>query len=409
MDGDRPDRPEGNKNPKAFIAITFAGIFAFMGFGIFSHIAGRGIDNRDDVLIAEGIDPNDPQYQVIIYSTKSEVRDYILSEVESGADGGIYVDVIDSITEDDIREICKDIDPFYGTVKDYVFSTSSQRDGDGPEIKDRDMGASIGFVRSDEIYVYENIINGTEIPSDRPEAAELKVFCEDFLKNNIKEGMSDYDIELAIHDYIVNECEYYEGDEFPDHTKKAYGALIKHEAICEGYSRAAALLLKLCGIDARLVKGNANYDITPDYDKEVYNHMWVQVYINNSWYNLDPTWDDPTGNSPVISHFYFNVPDKILEENHFWNRDRYKKCTSMGMNYFKHNNLVFDNQDAFQDYVSKEIDSGSSMIECGIKDIDTGQEAMYFVFDHEGIENYVIYKEKSDEYEVVRLIFNEKD
>ena len=53
-------------------------------------------------------------------------------------------------------------------------------------------------------------------------------------------------------------------------------------AVCEGYSQAAAALLRAAGIETRIMTSDAM------------NHAWNQVFTGGSWKFMDVTWDDPT-------------------------------------------------------------------------------------------------------------------
>ena len=44
------------------------------------------------------------------------------------------------------------------------------------------------------------------------------------------------------------------------------------------------------------------------------NHAWVKVCIDGEYYNVDPTWDDPTVDRPgLVDHFDFLVSDQAFQ------------------------------------------------------------------------------------------------
>jgi transglutaminase-like putative cysteine protease len=53
-------------------------------------------------------------------------------------------------------------------------------------------------------------------------------------------------------------------------------------AVCEGYSNAAAALLRAAGIETRIMTSTAM------------NHAWNHVFTDGSWKFMDVTWNDPT-------------------------------------------------------------------------------------------------------------------
>lgn len=98
--------------------------------------------------------------------------------------------------------------------------------------------------------------------------------------------MSDIDIALALHDYLVLNA-VYDNETFisQDQTHptsfSAYGILVNKLGVCQGYTLAYNLLLKKCGINVGVASG-------PDV-----RHIWSLVEIDGSYYHVDVTWDDP--------------------------------------------------------------------------------------------------------------------
>lgn len=59
----------------------------------------------------------------------------------------------------------------------------------------------------------------------------------EFYQTSIKEPMSDFDKEVAVHDYLIKNCVY----GFPEKQQDAYdayGVLVSHKAVCDGYAEA---------------------------------------------------------------------------------------------------------------------------------------------------------------------------
>jgi len=151
----------------------------------------------------------------------------------------------------------------------------------------------------------------------------------------IKPGMSDMEKEIAVHDYIILHTAYdqenYLKDTLPDDSFSAYGVLFKGIAVCQGYAYAAHLLLELAGIDSQIVIGTAN-DIS---------HGWNKVKINNEYYNLDVTWDDPVPDEQGrLIYSYFNVTDKELLKDHVWDASKWPEATAVADNYYEQKGLV---------------------------------------------------------------------
>ena len=108
------------------------------------------------------------------------------------------------------------------------------------------------------------------------------------------------------HDYIANNNTYdrtrAEQGESEYHSDSALGALFEGHAICSGYTDIMSIFLNK--IKVKNVKIATN------------NHVWNGIYIDNKWYHLDLTWDDPvvSDGSNMIIYDYFLIDDKELDE-----------------------------------------------------------------------------------------------
>lgn len=105
-----------------------------------------------------------------------------------------------------------------------------------------------------------------------------------------------YEIELQLHDILCELISYSSSPDALSYT--AYGALVRGEAVCEGYSRAMQLLLYEFGIRSTPVVGFTHEP-----------HMWNLVELNGKWYHLDLTFDD---NILGTRHDYFNLTDPAI-------------------------------------------------------------------------------------------------
>ena len=124
-----------------------------------------------------------------------------------------------------------------------------------------------------------------------------------------------YKIRYA-HDWIIENLEY---DDSEKHRATVYGAFVSRKAVCEGYARAYKCILDELGINNILVTGTAT---NSNGDNE--NHMWNYVLLNNKWYAVDVTWDDPIilgGGilSSASKHRYFLLGANRFSKNHYAN------------------------------------------------------------------------------------------
>lgn len=120
--------------------------------------------------------------------------------------------------------------------------------------------------------------------------------------SKIPQNATEYEKEMILHNYIVNNCEY---DKSSSSYKifTCYGCLVENKAVCEGYSKAMQLLMNVVGINSITVVGSSKDE----------PHMWNIVKINDKCYHLDVTWDGVGG---LGQYNYFNVNDEIIKKDH---------------------------------------------------------------------------------------------
>lgn len=401
--------------------IVFVGVILLF---VFLFFAGKRSERkRQEELDSQEASVMEELQKDTVY-TEEEIYNRLEAAIIADETDNIYMSVPGKFSEDDIKRIGRSIDPFLGRATVFSYSTSTTKEGDGPEISDYYVGINYDFKKTDEYWVYEAITEGKEIPADRENAIKIKEVCESFIKSNIKDSMSDYEKELVIHDYIVNNCTYGISDANDGSEFNSYGVLINNKAVCEGYARTAALLLKCCGIEAKLVVGHTNDNNAADTNnpdgsgsdgkiinndgKPVDGHMWNQVKIDGVWYNLDVTWDDPLSDEEILEHTYFNVDDTILSNNHEWDKAETEVCSSNDANYYSMNNLFFHSESEFHDYVGSQLSNGNlDTIECAVTKANIDEDSMSFIFEYGGISSYQVNKGGVDGYNIITLSFNQ--
>lgn len=153
----------------------------------------------------------------------------------------------------------------------------------------------------------------------------------------ISEDMTDVEKVAAIYDWIVNEVDYdYNvaslGTGSGTSGYNAFyleGVFDDNRAVCDGKSKAFALLCGMENIKAIRVSGYANSNIAavPDSEKAKYGHAWNKVLVdaNNDgereWYVVDTTWGDvevggTSGRTEYLNYGYFLVTDEAVATSH---------------------------------------------------------------------------------------------
>ncbi|MBQ6323690.1 MAG: hypothetical protein IJI22_02530 [Bacilli bacterium] len=141
----------------------------------------------------------------------------------------------------------------------------------------------------------------------------------------VNENLSARDNIKNIHDYIVNTTKYDSArtdyGTINYRSDIAYGPLFEGYGICGGYTDLMQLFLERLNIKS--------YRISSD------NHIWNAIYLDNTWYHLDVTWDDPvaTDGKDYLIYDYFIVDTQQLfnadqgkEQNkHIFDQDIYSE------------------------------------------------------------------------------------
>ncbi len=134
-------------------------------------------------------------------------------------------------------------------------------------------------------YSYYNDFNGMNITSvnvsytlateEIAAAAEYVDAQIDAIVATLPSGLDDAEKALYFHDYICLNFEY----DLTYSIHDIYTFLKEGTGVCQAYALLYDALLTRVGIESHAVL--------------TYDHMWNQVKINNKWYHVDTTWDDP--------------------------------------------------------------------------------------------------------------------
>lgn len=161
--------------------------------------------------------------------------------------------------------------------------------------------------------------------------------AEEVLAECVTEGMTDFEKELALHDWIVDNGHYDQTAHDPatpdglPHSKDPYGILVEGYGICLGYATTFQLLMDLAGVECITVTGASGWS------RE--DHAWNLVKLEGEWYGVDVTWDDQTLADPGAyseeelsrrHHVYFNITsDELRSDNRQWDYDSVPEATAI--------------------------------------------------------------------------------
>lgn len=137
------------------------------------------------------------------------------------------------------------------------------------------------------------------------------------IKNDIIARTGEDDIEnlKIVHDYLIDTTSY--DMNWGKSVYTIYGTLVNQRAVCEGYARAYKTILDELGIPCIIACG-----IARNNEGATESHAWNYVYVNNNWYAVDVTWDDPilmpgATLDDVHKYRYFLKGSEEFFEDHF--------------------------------------------------------------------------------------------
>lgn len=161
---------------------------------------------------------------------------------------------------------------------------------------------------------------------DRDIYDRAKQVLDELLKN----GMSDYEKEVAIYSWIVQNVNYDwthqdRMKETPRESFTPYGGLVNHTAICLGYATTFQLLCDLAGVECVTVVGAAHMSSS--------DHGWNMVRLSGEWYCVDVTWDanmrEQIGLGQQEYWNYFNITsDDMANSDHQWDYANVPEATA---------------------------------------------------------------------------------
>jgi len=120
-----------------------------------------------------------------------------------------------------------------------------------------------------------------------------------------------YEVLKFIHDYLIRNT-IFEDDGQP-FVQTLYGPLVNHKSVCSGYSEALRYIASFFGINVIIARS--------------LTHEWNYALVNDKWYIIDVTWDDPVvsnndgfyrpvkGDYSNLSHNYFLVGSNVFRGN----------------------------------------------------------------------------------------------
>ena len=208
-----------------------------------------------------------------------------------------------NISTTDAIDLTAEISDFRGDNPYYIFSIWATLDDDNTILV-------VGYQYTPK-----------ELAEKLEKEVEEQAVVDAAIASCVTDGMSDYEIAKALHDYLALNNEYdmrYYSGGMPRISYTAYGALVNRTSVCAGYALAYERLMDQVGIPCEYVTGMTTRG----------SHAWNIIQIDGEWYHVDVTWDDPTPDREgYVRYKYFLKSDKAMSRDHIsWEASHV--CTS---------------------------------------------------------------------------------
>ena len=152
-------------------------------------------------------------------------------------------------------------------------------------------------------------------------------YCKETAYQLTKNLNDDYSKVFAIHNFIVENYSYDTKGESQnrDTYHMPYEMMINSTGVCSAYAGMFYKMLSFAGIENRIVLNGA---YTFDKKDNQTLHAWNIVKVEQQWFHIDITWDDPV-TLPFINASntkYFLKSDSEIAIDHYWDTSLYPKC-----------------------------------------------------------------------------------
>ena len=201
--------------------------------------------------------------------------------------------------------------------------------------------------KSDQLYFYPTYLVNAEEKSLYDE--QLSAWTERAL-STVNSGMTQYEKEKAIYDFIVDNTEY----NLDSELNQSLISVVKGKSVCLGYTKAMKHICDKINIPCVIIEGTSKDGIA---------HSWNKVQINNDWYNVDAT-NSNTAQMFSNSYDMFNITDELIsiqytekEQNSESGRITftYPEANSIEEDYYNEKGLYINSLDQIEQLVSENI------------------------------------------------------
>ena len=152
---------------------------------------------------------------------------------------------------------------------------------------------------------------------------ETLAMAKDVIKEIIKDGMSDYEKETAVYQYLTTGMKATTGiltviSDTSGDNDNPHDVLKNHTAVCVGYATTFRMFMQMLGIECRVVHSTT------------LGHSWNLVKLDDGcWYHTDCYMDNEYAN-----YRNFNMDDTACRQaGHDWNTSYFEAAVGKKYNY----------------------------------------------------------------------------
>ena len=177
----------------------------------------------------------------------------------------------------------------------------------------------------------------------------------DYVKNVVEtmgvKQMDRVEAVRTLHDYLVLQLKYDETYQSISHTPE--GVMKNKTAVCDGYARTMRLLLLFTGIECDIATGSGRGE----------SHAWNLVKMEDGWYHVDVTWDDPVPDvEGKVGYAYFLKNDAYMAKDHAWESDI--TCTGDAYQIYMYREVLCDTEATLKEVYDKQIQTEKTLTFC---------------------------------------------
>lgn len=192
--------------------------------------------------------------------------------------------------------------------------------------------------------------------------------ASEIAKEIFTEDMSGSEKEMQIYLWLEQNCRYaeVEWEQAKDRNffkggqqaraedaLNAYGALIKGEALCQGYAGAFQILGEMAGLKVRTVNGYLNGNIP---------HAWNLVDLDGSWYQIDCS---SNRNTVLVPFYLYNADMEFAEANGYVfshefmlegeQEETEERCGDDSREYYRYHGLTAGSMEEAEEILNQEV------------------------------------------------------